>query len=158
MKRPGKGPARCAEPAEKICAACGRRIEWRKKWAGRFNAVRYCGERCRRQRSGARGRRIEAALRERAARAKAGATFCPSEVARALAPDDWRDWMEPVRAGARRLVARGELEMLQAGARVDPSKARGPIRLRGVRSPACDSLVRRPPMQTTDDEGEPGHM
>ena len=38
--------------------------------------------------------------------------------------------MEPVRSAARRLVARGQLEILQQGRVVDPSTARGPIRLR----------------------------
>jgi hypothetical protein len=38
--------------------------------------------------------------------------------------------MERVRMAARRLVARGELEILQKGRPVDPSRAKGPIRLR----------------------------
>jgi hypothetical protein len=58
-----------------------------------------------------------------------GKTICPSEVARALAPEDWRTWMEPVRAAARRLVARGAIEITQRG-RVVRGPTRGPIRLR----------------------------
>ena len=122
------GPERDA----KTCAACGRRIEWRRKWADDWEAIRYCSERCRRQRPGRRDRALEEALLVRAGKASAGATFCPSEVARAVAPDDWRPLMEPVRRAARRLVAAGSLEMLQKGRRVDPSTARGPIRLRRV--------------------------
>src|SRR4051794_12318122 len=45
---------------------------------------------------------------------------------------DWRPLMEPTRAVARRLVANGEVEVLQRGAVVDPSSVRGPIRIRRV--------------------------
>ncbi len=60
----------------------------------------------------------------------AGKTLCPSEVARSVAPQDWRPLMEPVRRAARRLVAEGKLEICQGGRAVDPSTAKGPIRLR----------------------------
>ena len=59
-------------------------------------------------------------------------TACPSEVARAVDPDDWRPWMEPVRAVARRLAAEGRVRVLQKGEEVDPEGARGPIRLQIV--------------------------
>ncbi|RKG91917.1 DUF3253 domain-containing protein, partial [Corallococcus terminator] len=57
-------------------------------------------------------------------------TVCPSEVARAVGEGDWRSRMEPVREAARRLVARGVLDIVQGGRVVDPSTVRGPIRLR----------------------------
>lgn len=60
------------------------------------------------------------------------ATICPSDVARATA-EDWRPLMEPVRRAARRLVAAGDVEILQRGSVVDPSTAKGPIRIRRVR-------------------------
>jgi len=41
--------------------------------------------------------------------------------------------MEPARAAARRLVASGEAQVTQGGQVVDPSTARGPIRVRPVR-------------------------
>jgi len=59
-------------------------------------------------------------------------TVCPSEVARAVDADRWRALMEPSRQAARRLVAKGQAEILQGGARVDPSHAKGPIRVRLV--------------------------
>ncbi|WP_445367200.1 DUF2256 domain-containing protein [Methylomonas sp. BW4-1] len=34
----------------KACAVCGRPFVWRKKWAQDWDAVKYCSERCRRQR------------------------------------------------------------------------------------------------------------
>jgi len=58
------------------------------------------------------------------------ATICPSEVARAMFPADWLEQMETVRQAARRLVARGIIEITQQGRVVDPSTAKGPIRLR----------------------------
>jgi hypothetical protein len=62
-----------------------------------------------------------------------GASICPSDVARAVAPDDWRPLMEPVREAARRLVEAGEVEITQKGDVVDPASARGPIRIRRAR-------------------------
>jgi hypothetical protein len=38
--------------------------------------------------------------------------------------------MEPARQAARRLVARGAVEITQGGRPVDPSTAKGPIRVR----------------------------
>ncbi len=61
---------------------------------------------------------------------KSGATICPGEVARKLHPDTWRDHMEEVRSVARRLVADGRLVITQRGQVVDPSTAKGPIRLK----------------------------
>ncbi len=69
-----------------------------------------------------------------------GKTICPSEAARAVAydsgtdgDDGWRELMEPARAAAGRLVEAGEVEMTQSGEVVDPTTARGPIRLRRIR-------------------------
>ncbi len=64
-----------------------------------------------------------------AARAR-NTSLCPSDVARAAAPDDWRPLMEPVRRAARRLVDAGAVEITQRGRVVDPATARGPIRIR----------------------------
>ncbi len=36
---------------EKICAACGRPFRWRRKWERVWDTVRYCSERCRRNRT-----------------------------------------------------------------------------------------------------------
>nr|WP_090255066.1 DUF2256 domain-containing protein [Ectothiorhodospira marina] len=34
----------------KICVVCGRPFAWRRKWVRVWDEVRYCSERCRRQR------------------------------------------------------------------------------------------------------------
>ncbi|WP_255032375.1 MULTISPECIES: DUF3253 domain-containing protein [unclassified Rhodococcus (in: high G+C Gram-positive bacteria)] len=61
------------------------------------------------------------------------ATICPSDIARALSDDAWRDLMEPVRRAARRMVDAGEVEITQKGSVIDPSTAKGPIRIRWKR-------------------------
>ncbi|WP_283095211.1 DUF3253 domain-containing protein [Gymnodinialimonas ceratoperidinii] len=67
---------------------------------------------------------IAAALMRMAADRGADKTFCPSEVARALA-EDWRPLMPEV----RRVAATLPLVATQGGDPVDPLTARGPIRL-----------------------------
>ncbi len=116
-------------PESKTCAICGRAIEWRRKWATDWEAVKYCSARCRRRRIDATDRALEAKLRELARARGRHETLCPSEAARAVS-EDWRPLMERTREAARRLVAGGEVEMLQKGRVVDPSRARGPIRVR----------------------------
>jgi len=112
----------------KICPRCGRRFEYRARWARSWQSVRYCSERCRRTRPTRTDRALEAAIEE-LLRARRSKTICPSEVARRVGGDDWRGLMERTRAAARRLAERGELEIRQRGERVDPSEARGAIRL-----------------------------
>jgi hypothetical protein len=119
-------------PATKHCASCGRAIEWRRKWARDWDEVRFCSDACRRRKVRPVDRELEAAIIELLGRRAAGATICPSEVAKAVGGDDWRDLMEPARAAARRLVVAGEVEITQRGRVVDPSTAKGPIRVRGT--------------------------
>ena len=114
---------------EKTCATCGRRITWRKKWARDWEDVRYCSDACRRG-PGEVDRALETAITELLDARGAGKTICPSEAARRVDAAGWRDLMEPARRAARRLVAAGTVEMTQQGAPVDPSTAKGPVRLR----------------------------
>jgi hypothetical protein len=58
------------------------------------------------------------------------ATICPSEAARAVDKDDWRDLMPAARDAAGRLVAAGRVEVTQGGEVVDLATAKGPIRIR----------------------------
>ncbi|MGN6242946.1 MAG: DUF3253 domain-containing protein [Motilibacteraceae bacterium] len=114
----------------KDCASCGRTITWRKKWARDWDSVKYCSDACRRRGVGDVDLRLEESIRELLAARAATATICPSEAARAVGGEDWRDLMEPARRAARRLVAAGEVEITQGGHVVDPSTAKGPIRIR----------------------------
>ena len=59
------------------------------------------------------------------------ATACPSEVARQMAPQDWRALMPQVRSVASSLAQAGLLEIAQRGKAVSPQGPwRGPIRVR----------------------------
>lgn len=122
-----------SELPEKVCLLCGRRFTWRKKWERDWDNVRYCSDRCRRGKPGPDGEALEAAILALLDARPSAATICPSEAARVVRPEDWKELMEPARAAARRLTSRGWVEICQAGAAVDPSTARGPIRLRLTR-------------------------
>ena len=114
----------------KPCASCGRTITWRKKWERDWDAVRYCSDACKRRKVTPTDSALEASLLDLLHHRAGGATVCPSEAARAVGGEDWRPLMEPARAAARRLVARGEVEITQGGRVVDGSTAKGPIRVR----------------------------
>jgi hypothetical protein len=64
---------------------------------------------------------------------RAGASICPSEAARAVDPERWRDLMPAARAAAGRLAEAGSVEVTQAGNVVDVRTARGPLRVRRPR-------------------------
>ncbi|MFM8312263.1 MAG: DUF3253 domain-containing protein [Ilumatobacteraceae bacterium] len=120
----------------KPCASCGREMTWRRSWAANWDSVRYCSDACRRRRVAPVDERLGSAILDLLGARSAGATICPSEAARVVDPDGWRDLMEPARRAARRLVAAGAVEITQSGRVVDPSTAKGPIRIRlAVRPP-----------------------
>ncbi|ANH36975.1 hypothetical protein I601_0523 [Nocardioides dokdonensis FR1436] len=77
------------------------------------------------------GRALEQSILDLLAARAPTSTICPSEAARSVGSEDgWRNLMEPARRAARRLVAAGEVEVLQGGRVVDPATATGPIRIR----------------------------
>ncbi|TFC44710.1 DUF2256 and DUF3253 domain-containing protein [Cryobacterium sp. TMT1-21] len=119
--------------ADKTCASCGRRIEWRAKWADNWDSVKYCSAACRGRGVSATDLRLEESIATLLGARAQDATICPSEAAKVVGGEGWCDLMEPARRAARRLVARGELQITQGGTVVDPSTAKGPIRLRRVR-------------------------
>jgi len=144
-----------SDRADKVCGSCGRRIEWRAKWERDWDAVRWCSDACR-----ARGVRpidheLEAKILSLLAVLPRDATICPSDAARAVtaagatvsdgvadenigdnsaAESAARELAEPARRAARRLVAAGEVEIMQGGRVVDPSTAKGDIRIRRTRA------------------------
>ena len=71
---------------------------------------------------------LAAKIRELLNARSAESSICPSDVARAAAPDNWRPLMEPVREAAH-----GEVQITQGGEVVDPESVRGPIRIRWAR-------------------------
>ncbi len=120
-------------PEPKTCASCGRTIEWRKKWERDWDQVRYCSTACRKRGVSRTDEALEQSIRDLLAARARGKTICPSDAARAVGPTEdegWRELMEPARRAARRMVAAGEVVVTQGGKVVDPSTAKGAIRIR----------------------------
>ena len=121
----------------KPCDTCGRTITWRKKWERDWEAIRYCSDACRRTKPDQTDAALERAILDLLAQRPAGATICPSEPARRVAqatpnaaPEAWRALLDRARRAANRLAARNIIDITQNARPVDPSTARGPIRLR----------------------------
>ena len=78
--------------------------------------------------------RLAATMRALLRHRDAQSTICPSDAARVVGGDGWRDLMDPARSVAVELTGAGVLVVRQSGADVDPATATGPIRLaRGPR-------------------------
>lgn len=73
---------------------------------------------------------LEAKILELLSLRASTSTICPSDAARAVGGDQWRDLMDAARDAAGRLVAAGEVDITQGGEVVDLAIARGPIRIR----------------------------
>lgn len=76
---------------------------------------------------------IESTILDLLAQRADTSSICPSDAARAIGGDGWRDLMDDTRRVARRLVAEGRVQITQGGEVVDPHSARGPIRIRWAR-------------------------
>lgn len=117
-------------------------MEWRRKWARNWEQVKYCSDACRRRRDSGPAEDLERAVLALLEGRARDATICPSEAARKVAGETggdggsadrrdeaWRDLMEPAREAARRLAAREVVVFRQGGRVVDPSTAKGPVRI-----------------------------
>jgi hypothetical protein len=107
---------------------------WRRKWRRNWENVRYCSRTCRDRGLNIDDLRLESVILELLRNRERHATICPSEAAQVVAGsrsgDRWRKLMPAARRAARRLVAKGRVDILQRGRPVDASTARGPIRIR----------------------------
>ncbi len=119
--------------ADKVCVRCGRTMQWRAKWAKSWEQVKYCSDQCRRTRATATDSALEDAIVTLLGARARDASICPSEAARQVGGESWQSLMEPTRMAARRLVAQGKVQITQGGKVVDPSRAKGPIRIRLAR-------------------------
>jgi hypothetical protein len=119
--------------ADKVCVRCGRTMKWRAKWAKNWEQVKYCSDQCRRTRVTATDSALEDAIVGLLGARARDASICPSEAARQVGGESWQSLMEPTRMAARRLVAQGKVQITQGGKVVDPSRAKGPIRIRLAR-------------------------
>ena len=127
-------PEKTTPHRDKICKSCGRAFAWRKKWEKDWDVVKYCSDACRGHKPGDADQALEAAILDLLAERGRDKTICPSEAAKLVGGKetrrDWEGLMEPARAAARRLVATGKIVITQHGKVVDPSTAKGAIRLK----------------------------
>lgn len=134
-------PERTTPHKDKLCKSCGRAFSWRKKWERDWDVIVYCSDGCRGRKPGEQDAELEAAILSLLAERGSDKTICPSEAARLVGgraqrgpdkrqPQSWESLMEPARAAARRLVAQGKILITQHNHPVDPSTAKGPIRLK----------------------------
>jgi hypothetical protein len=77
--------------------------------------------------------RLERAIHALLDQRRPEASICPSEAARAVDPEGWRELMPAARAAAGRLAAAGAVEVTRGGVVVDVAAARGPVRIRRPR-------------------------
>jgi hypothetical protein len=76
-------------------------------------------------------RRLRAAICALARHRGTNSSTCPSDAARAVGGETWRDLMPDARDIARDLARSGDVEITQRGETLDPDAAwRGPIRIR----------------------------
>ncbi|MBJ7338587.1 DUF3253 domain-containing protein [Mycolicibacterium sp.] len=74
---------------------------------------------------------LRATILELAAERGPSKTICPSDAARAVGGEHWRDLMDDAREAARALAHEGRVDITQKGVVVDPNAEwRGPIRIR----------------------------
>ena len=100
---------------------------------------------------------IEAAIFEKLAKADpknvGGKSIEPSDVAKALQPEQWQRMLPKVRAIALHLMRQGKLTITKKGKPVDPDNFRGVTRLRqATPEEAALALSRRPPVVSEDDD------
>ena len=78
--------------------------------------------------------RLAAAMRALLRHRRPESTICPSDAARVVGGESWRDLMDPARAVAADLAKEGTIVVRQHGVDVDLASASGPVRLaRGPR-------------------------
>ena len=79
------------------------------------------------------GQRLRAAILALAGHRGPDSSTCPSDAARAVGGENWRDLMADARDLARELAKSGEVDITQRGEVLDPDSLwRGPIRIRIV--------------------------
>ncbi|BBY49558.1 hypothetical protein MARA_30260 [Mycolicibacterium arabiense] len=77
--------------------------------------------------------RLRSAILDMARERGPAKTICPSDAARAVGGEQWRDLMDDARDIARDLARAGDVEISQKGEVLDPDATwRGPIRIRAT--------------------------
>jgi hypothetical protein len=79
-------------------------------------------------------RRLRSSIRALADHRGPDSSTCPSDAARVVGGEKWRELMDDARALARELARAGDVKILQRGRVLDPDGPwRGPIRIRTAR-------------------------
>jgi hypothetical protein len=74
---------------------------------------------------------LETAILHLLSKRDINSSLCPGEAARKCFPEDWRSHMDLCRKVATRLAIEGKIEITRKGVPLqDPSRIRGPVRLR----------------------------
>lgn len=115
-------------PEPKTCRSCGRTITWRRKWERSWDEVRYCSRSCRARGVTGEDDHAEDVLRGLLRASPRG--VLDTDLADALTAAGGSEQREPARRAARRLAAAGEVDLVQQGRVVDPSRAVGPVLIR----------------------------
>jgi Protein of unknown function (DUF3253) len=77
--------------------------------------------------------RLKSSIRALARHRGPDSSTCPSDAARAIGGENWRDLMADVRELARELAKSGDVQITQGGKVLDPAGSwSGPIRIRTV--------------------------
>lgn len=110
----------------KICQACGREMEYRKKWEKSWDEVKYCSKACQRLKV---PEKFMQDILEFLSLRDPASSICPSDI---LKPEDKKnkDKMERVRSAGRLLAYEGKISITQKGKEVDPQNFKGPIRFK----------------------------
>ena len=100
---------------------------------------------------GAAATRLRAAILALAQHRGPKSSICPSDAARAVGGEDWRDLNDESRSIALDLARDGEVDITQRGESVDPDPPlRGPIRIRMTVADAASRFeIRRSGVQVT---------
>ncbi len=104
--------------------------------------LRYCSAACRREAGARVHRKLEDAITELLTMRGPQSSICPSDAARRVFPDSFREHMEDARRAARRLAQAGRIIITQRGRPIAPADFRGPVRL--ARGPAFETLSAKP--------------
>tara|TARA_B100001971_G_scaffold215185_1_gene259363 strand:+ start:31260 stop:31658 length:399 start_codon:yes stop_codon:yes gene_type:complete len=115
---------------ESFCQSCGRPFTYDPKRSGSENVVKYCSKKCRREKRDKKESFLEEEILNLLMSRDHDKTICPSEVARLLYPDDFKNYMEDIRCAGRRLVLKEKITITQKGREVDTLNFKGPIRFK----------------------------
>lgn len=112
------------------CQSCGRPFTYQPERSGSQNIVKYCSKKCRREKRDKKEENLEVMIMDLLMIRGRTKSICPSEVARQIDNENFKEYMEDIRCAARRLVLKEKIEITQKNKLVESLNFKGPIRLR----------------------------